>query len=50
MKIVKMASSGNFRYVWQHLEVGYVQGMCDIVAPLLVILDDGEGLMSNIYI
>ncbi|XP_025089142.1 small G protein signaling modulator 1-like isoform X9 [Pomacea canaliculata] len=27
-------------YVWQHLEVGYVQGMCDIVAPLLVILDD----------
>ncbi|XP_071093695.1 small G protein signaling modulator 1-like isoform X5 [Haliotis cracherodii] len=27
-------------YVWQHLEVGYVQGMCDLVAPLLVILDD----------
>ncbi|KAL8561077.1 hypothetical protein ACOMHN_031021 [Nucella lapillus] len=27
-------------YVWQHLDVGYVQGMCDLVAPLLVILDD----------
>ncbi|XP_077868297.1 small G protein signaling modulator 1 [Saccoglossus kowalevskii] len=27
-------------YVWEHLEVGYVQGMCDLVAPLLVILDD----------
>ena len=29
-------------YVWEHLEVGYVQGMCDLVAPLLVILDDGK--------
>ncbi|CAJ1070580.1 small G protein signaling modulator 1 isoform X4 [Xyrichtys novacula] len=27
-------------YVWQHLDTGYVQGMCDILAPLLVILDD----------
>ncbi|XP_026882973.2 small G protein signaling modulator 1 [Electrophorus electricus] len=27
-------------YVWHHLEVGYVQGMCDLLAPLLVILDD----------
>ncbi|KAM9793987.1 small G protein signaling modulator 1-like [Syngnathus typhle] len=27
-------------YVWQHLDIGYVQGMCDILAPLLVILDD----------
>ncbi|KAM4719926.1 small G protein signaling modulator 1 isoform 2-T2 [Anableps anableps] len=27
-------------YVWQHLETGYVQGMCDLLAPLLVILDD----------
>uniref|UniRef100_A0AAY4BJ09 Small G protein signaling modulator 1b n=1 Tax=Denticeps clupeoides TaxID=299321 RepID=A0AAY4BJ09_9TELE len=28
-------------YVWQHLDIGYVQGMCDLLAPLLVILDDG---------
>ncbi|PIK35177.1 putative small G protein signaling modulator 1 [Apostichopus japonicus] len=27
-------------YVWEHLDVGYVQGMCDLVAPLLVILED----------
>ncbi|XP_040275620.1 small G protein signaling modulator 1 [Bufo bufo] len=27
-------------YVWQHIETGYVQGMCDLLAPLLVILDD----------
>ncbi|UXI14403.1 small G protein signaling modulator 2-like [Sarcoptes scabiei] len=27
-------------YVWNHLDVGYVQGMCDLVAPLLVIFDD----------
>ncbi|ERE67985.1 small G protein signaling modulator 2 [Cricetulus griseus] len=29
-------------YVWEHLEVGYVQGMCDLLAPLLVILDDDQ--------
>ncbi|XP_071443132.1 small G protein signaling modulator 2-like isoform X2 [Hetaerina americana] len=27
-------------YVWEHLDVGYMQGMCDLAAPLLVILDD----------
>ncbi|KAG8189167.1 hypothetical protein JTE90_018459 [Oedothorax gibbosus] len=27
-------------YVWENLEMGYVQGMCDLVAPLLVIFDD----------
>lgn len=27
-------------YVWQHLDIGYLQGMCDLVAPLLVIFDD----------
>ncbi|XP_025022944.1 small G protein signaling modulator 2 isoform X5 [Python bivittatus] len=29
-------------YVWEHLEVGYVQGMCDLLAPLMVILDKDE--------
>lgn len=28
------------RYVWEHLDIGYMQGMCDLVAPLLVIFDD----------
>ncbi|CAG0881619.1 unnamed protein product, partial [Darwinula stevensoni] len=27
-------------FVWEHLEMGYMQGMCDLVAPLLVILQD----------
>ena len=27
-------------YVWTHLEEGYSQGMCDLLAPLLVILQD----------
>ncbi|XP_045881509.1 small G protein signaling modulator 1 isoform X1 [Meles meles] len=27
-------------YIWQHIETGYVQGMCDLLAPLLVVLDD----------
>ncbi|XP_054167944.1 small G protein signaling modulator 1-like isoform X2 [Oppia nitens] len=27
-------------YVWEHLDIGYVQGMCDLVAPLLVIYDE----------
>lgn len=31
-----------FSYVWEHLDVGYVQGMCDLLAPLLVVLDNGE--------
>lgn len=33
----------HFSYVWEHLDIGYVQGMCDLLAPLLVILDNGEG-------
>ena len=35
-------SSSCRRYVWENIEVGYVQGMCDLAAPLLVIFDDGE--------
>ncbi|XP_022696019.1 small G protein signaling modulator 2-like [Varroa jacobsoni] len=27
-------------YVWEHLDVGYVQGMCDLAAPLLAVFDD----------
>ncbi|XP_045467342.1 small G protein signaling modulator 1-like [Harmonia axyridis] len=27
-------------YVWEHLDIGYVQGMCDLVAPLLVVFND----------
>uniref|UniRef100_A0A8C0NCK8 Serine racemase n=1 Tax=Canis lupus familiaris TaxID=9615 RepID=A0A8C0NCK8_CANLF len=29
-------------YVWEHLDIGYVQGMCDLLAPLLVILDNDQ--------
>lgn len=35
-------------YVWEHLEVGYVQGMCDLLAPLMVILDDGKNLIHQL--
>ena len=27
-------------YVWDNLDVGYMQGMCDIVAPLLVVFNE----------
>ncbi|XP_075450472.1 small G protein signaling modulator 2 isoform X4 [Ascaphus truei] len=27
-------------YVWEHLDIGYVQGMCDLLAPLMVVLDN----------
>ncbi|XP_028354437.1 small G protein signaling modulator 2 [Physeter macrocephalus] len=29
-------------YVWEHLDTGYVQGMCDLLAPLLVVLDNDQ--------
>lgn len=36
----------DFRYVWQNLELGYIQGMCDLLAPLLVVFDDGKVSIS----
>lgn len=36
-------------YVWDgHLNPGYVQGMCDIVAPLLIVFDDGMWWLSSV--
>lgn len=35
-------------YVWEHLEIGYMQGMCDLVAPLLVVFDD-ESMSYNCF-
>ncbi|XP_030041588.1 small G protein signaling modulator 2 isoform X2 [Microcaecilia unicolor] len=29
-------------YVWEHLDIGYVQGMCDLLAPLMVVLDNDQ--------
>ncbi|CAF0784907.1 unnamed protein product [Brachionus calyciflorus] len=29
-----------YTYVWETIDVGYIQGMCDLIAPILVILDD----------
>jgi len=36
-------------YVWKNLDVGYIQGMCDLVAPLLVIFDDGRCFTMRCY-
>ncbi|GAA56462.1 small G protein signaling modulator 2, partial [Clonorchis sinensis] len=27
-------------WVWLHLDTGYIQGMCDLLAPLLIVLED----------
>lgn len=34
-------------YVWEHLDVGYVQGMCDLAAPLLAVFDDGRRIHEH---
>lgn len=36
-------------YVWTHLDVGYVQGMCDLAAPILVIFDHDELMAFNCF-
>lgn len=35
-------------YIWKNLEFGYSQGMCDLLAPLLVVFDD-EGLTFSCF-
>uniref|UniRef100_A0A5K4FB46 RUN domain-containing protein n=2 Tax=Schistosoma mansoni TaxID=6183 RepID=A0A5K4FB46_SCHMA len=27
-------------WVWLHLDIGYIQGMCDLLAPILIIIQD----------
>lgn len=36
-------------YVWTHMSEGYSQGMCDLLAPLMVVLDD-ESLAYACYL
>lgn len=33
-------------YVWMHADMGYSQGMCDLVAPLLVVMGDEAATYS----
>lgn len=36
-------------YVWRHLDVGYMQGMCDLAAPLLIIFDH-ESIVYSLFV
>nr|CAB3266034.1 small G protein signaling modulator 1 [Phallusia mammillata] len=36
-------------YVWRHLDIGYMQGMCDIAAPLLLVMED-ESLVYSCFL
>ncbi|OON16250.1 hypothetical protein X801_07939, partial [Opisthorchis viverrini] len=35
-------------YIWEHLEDGYTQGMCDLIAPILALLRLNNELADNI--
>jgi hypothetical protein len=38
-----------YTYVWKNMQLGYQQGMCDCIAPLLIVLDD-EALAYSCYV
>lgn len=40
VEVIEKKKIPSHSYVWEHLDIGYMQGMCDLVAPLLVIFDD----------
>lgn len=40
LDVVQQLKVVRFSYVYEHLDIGYMQGMCDLLAPLLVIFDD----------
>lgn len=46
--LINYAVFNSDSYVWKTLDVGYVQGMCDLVAPLLVVFDSGKLFDSGI--
>merc|ERR1719376_516066 len=36
-------------YVWKNLNIGYMQGMCDLAAPLLILFDE-ESLVYSLFV